>query len=193
MAAWTRSLLRYLAQIALKAGPGYRIQRLPAGGITLELQNIPGGGSSLSIQGPYHIKAGYTDYLGCVSWNGTTEGTTTVYIAKPWKLRMSLVAESKYGVHYSYTYSAGPDINNPQRTETWPGGNAENELVTPPWVVSPTTPDGTGDQIYAVSCPLICSAGLVGNTTLPMKDPTGAPITLLLFEGAGARAWAGPT
>lgn len=42
------------------------------------------GGTGVS---PYRIKSIHNDYLTCRSWNGTTDGTTDVLIAKPFLLR----------------------------------------------------------------------------------------------------------
>lgn len=91
----------------------------------------------------YKLQSVQDDYLTCRSWDGTNMGTQDILIAKDHKLRTSLQTATIYGVVHNYTYAAGPDANNKQRTNTWPGaGNTENELVTPAWLVN--------DIIYAM-------------------------------------------
>lgn len=85
------------------------------------------------------------DYLTCHTWDGTTEGSTAIFIAKDPKLRESLGSESIFGVTHMYSYSAGPDGNNDLRKDN-DGTRYQFELVTPPWLAA----GGTKDIIYAI-------------------------------------------
>lgn len=76
------------------------------------------------------------DYLVCHSWDGTTEGTVAINVAKPWKLRFDkdnyqlLTEIAKVG---SDTQKATATVSSD--TETW--------VVTPSYEEN--------DEIYAIS------------------------------------------
>lgn len=54
----------------------------------------------------YRIKSVQGDYYTCRTWDGTTEGGSDVYVAKPYKLRNSITSESIDGVTVSYSYAS---------------------------------------------------------------------------------------
>jgi len=67
------------------------------------------------------------------TWDGATEGSADIYLAKEWKLRCTLTGETIFGIPHTYTYGAGPDGLNVQRTND-DGTHSETEIVVPPWV-----------------------------------------------------------
>ncbi len=81
------------------------------------------------------------DYVTAHSWDGVIEGTESFYIAKEWKVRCTLTGETIFGIQHTYTYAAGPDGLNVQRTNN-DGTNSETEIVVPPWV--------TAERFYAI-------------------------------------------
>lgn len=85
-----------------------------------------GGGATAS---EYRLKSVQDDYVVARTWDGTNEGSTDIYIAKPYRLRISLTSEDGY----SYTY--GGSHPNKSRTKTL-GGDSEVEYAIPRWVVN---------------------------------------------------------
>ena len=118
---------------------------------------IGGGGGGVGL---YLVKEVYSDYYLCHSWDGTTEGTEPVYVAKPWELRHSLTSETVEGDLIDYTYEARAnniDNTGKQRravlhTDTDPS-STQIEIVVPVWQVDcrivAATPDG-GTEVFAV-------------------------------------------
>lgn len=131
------------------------------------------GGAGVSR---FKLKSVQGDYVTARTWDGTTEGSTDVYIAKPWRLRESYttIAPAIGEPGYLYTYGAGINLLNRKRTKTSnPGGVAEYQLVTPIWLVD--------EVITAVSC----------TTGVETEGATPEPVTLLLVSDS--RAWAKQT
>jgi hypothetical protein len=92
-----------------------------------------GGGSA----GRYRLKGMADDYLICRSWDGTTEGTKDVYIAKEFKHRNSLTTETEYATPMTYTYTPdGTDPNhlNVLRHKT-DGTDTELQHILPIWTL----------------------------------------------------------
>lgn len=168
--SWLNRLRAFCISNRLVSGPGYRLRK-SASGVSFELDSQPGGGASTPAR-EYHLKSVQDDYLTCRTWDGTNEGSTDVLIAKDPKNRTSLTTATVYGIVHTYTYQAGPDANNKQRTNN-DGTNTEMELITPAYIAGDTT---ICDTIYAIPA----------KTSL--KDPTGKPISLL--ELRPARQWA---
>lgn len=101
--------------------------------IEVDLGSGGGGGAS----GPYRVKQVMGDYLVCVSWDGTTEGTDDVYIAKEWKHRNSLTGEIILGEDHTYTYEADVDDLNVIRHDAVPAtSTTTDERIVPPWVLN---------------------------------------------------------
>ena len=117
--------------------------------------------------GRYRLKSVQGDYITCRGWDGTTEGTTDIYIAKDPKHRNSLLTEAKPDGAHTYEYGAGSNADNVKRTDTC-GLTSEQQEIAPPWCVN--------DEIYALTC----------NTGV--NDATGNPIYLLAISPA--RQWA---
>lgn len=79
------------------------------------------------------------DYIICHSWDGTTEGSTAINVAKPWKLRHD--ADNYADVTSLSTTSADEvDVDD--------GGGGEDEET---WVVTPSYQ--ADDEIYALRVP----------------------------------------
>ncbi|HEV2350844.1 MAG TPA: hypothetical protein VG028_13465 [Terriglobia bacterium] len=161
--SWLERLRQWVRANRLLPGNGYRIKRYPEG-IALEILGPTGGGATGA--GMYHLKSVQGDYLTCRTWDGTNEGEVDIYVAKPYKLRNSLVSVTELGVVYNLTYAA-LDANNVARTKAG-GGNSETEWVIPMWVPN--------DIIYSI-------AALTG-----VADATGKAINLLMI--GEAREWA---
>lgn len=106
------------------------------------------------------------DYLTCHSWDGTTEGTDPIYVAKQYAHRCSLTGETIYGTAHTYTYAAGPDSDNKVRTDT-DGSNTEDQRIIRPWI--------PGEILFPVA------AEATGVTV------SGTPLTLVDFS---SRQWA---
>lgn len=86
-----------------------------------------------SLAKEYRLKSVSDDYVTAQYWNGTSDSGVNVYIAKEFRVRTSLAGEPGF----TYTYGAGPDSDNKQRTKTDTGDNStESQLVTPKWLVN---------------------------------------------------------
>ena len=101
--------------------------------IEVDLGSGGGGGAS----GPYRVKSVAGDYLVCRTWDGTTEGASDVFIAKEWKHRNSLTAETIMGQAHTYGYAtdaSDPSGMNVIRNDSVVGGATTAERLLPPWV-----------------------------------------------------------
>ena len=108
-------------------------------GSQLQLADI-GVGRTVQPVSRWRVKTVYGDYYDCKSWDGTTEGSTTVHIAKPPKLRHSSTSEVIEGTTVSYSYSARTNNNDGSRAASG-GGYSETQIVLPVWI--------TNDEIFA--------------------------------------------
>jgi len=101
-------------------------------GLTLQLSK-DGGGSGIgqSKISTYKVKSASAEYLTCREWNGVSEGTFDIKIAKPFDARQP-ASTTIAGVAYTYTYSAGPDSLNDYR-DSDDGTTTEQQVVTPYW------------------------------------------------------------
>jgi hypothetical protein len=130
-------------------------------------------GQSISV-GRYRVKEEHGDYLTCHDWDGTTEGTSDVYVAKEWKTRHSLASEVVAGTTYSYTYVLWSPFTLGESVRTATDGSVtESEVIRPPWA-----PD---EEILAISC-------LTG-----VLDPNGDEIMLHIISRTAIWARTGPT
>lgn len=96
------------------------------------------GGSPLKC---YILKQSLANYVIGHSWDGTTEGTEDVLIAKNLHCRQPATA-TLLGVAYTYTYTIGTDGHNDTR-ESDDGATTETQMVTPVWVED--------DEIWAIA------------------------------------------
>lgn len=122
---------------------GHRVENTTAG--KRIIPSTPRRGSSVSIS-LFKLKSVEDDYLVCREWDGSSEGTTDVYIAKHPELRCSLAEEEVYGVTHEYSYALDgedPDDLNVIRTAD-DGSDTEDQRVVPPWKLD--------EFIYAIEC-----------------------------------------
>jgi hypothetical protein len=100
-----------------------------------KLTQIAGSGGGTTAQ-QYRLKSVQGDYVTCHTWDGTTEGSTSVFIAKEWWLRTSLTGftDPNGNVHV-FTYPGGTTGFGIFRTDTV-SGNAQNQVVCPPFTLN---------------------------------------------------------
>jgi hypothetical protein len=127
------------------------------GGSTITLPPIPlqgggsGGGGGTSLQW-LHVKQDLGSSLQCVSWDGTTEGTTAIYVAKRPEMRINIGSQTIRGTVYNYSYASAAGsggINFWTRTTT--GGASTTEIATPDYLAN--------QEIYAIGIPSITLDG----------------------------------
>jgi hypothetical protein len=117
------------------------------------------------------VKSAEAEYLVCRSWDGTTEGSDDIIVAKPFSARQP-ASETLLGVTYDYTYETADALND-YRNVT--GGATIQQIVVPVWVV---------DGLI-----LVAQTSFSGVT---YDDTVNDPYDLKLIE-VSARCWAGPT
>lgn len=111
----------------------------------------------------YRVKSVQGDYCTCRTWDGTTEGSTDVYVAKPYKLRNSITSATIDGVSVSYSYTS-----TVARTATI-SSTDEDQVIVPRYL--------SNDLIYAVT------------SNYTGVSVSGTPLTLIDINADG-RAWA---
>lgn len=116
------------------AGRGVTIDNTTKGRVVNATARPSGGGGSASL-GLYTLVSVQGD-----SVTATDAGGAQAIIMKEWKVRNSLTSEPIFGSVHNYTYAAGPDALNIQRTDA-----GEVQRVVPPWVV--------GEKFYALPGP----------------------------------------
>lgn len=118
------------------------------------------------IIGLYRFKSMMGDWLVCRTWDGITEGTTDIKIAKPPRLRFSVLTLTMIdGTVITYT---DYDTDNQTRTATDDSGKTESQVIGEPYLLN--------DIIYAAPARTL------------VRDDTGKTITLLDLNDDG-RAW----
>lgn len=118
------------------------------------------------VIGLYLFKSMASDWLVCRTWDGTNEGTTDINIAKPPRLRFSVLTLTMIdGTVITYS-----DYNlvNQTRTATDDSGNVESQVIGEPYLLN--------DIIYAAPARTL------------VQDDTGKTVTLLDLNDDG-RAW----
>lgn len=165
------SILRSVVNPRIVQGETWGI-RFTDTGWTLQVGAPPLSGSSGGGGGggiPFQLKSVQGDYVTAWGWNGSAFASPDIYLAKEYKLRNSLTAETIFGVAHAYSYASGPDSDNVYRTNS-DGTNSQTEIVSPPWVA--------GEIVYASNC----------NTLV--LDGGGNPITWLMERTC---LWAKPS
>jgi hypothetical protein len=157
--AWMRRLQQGVRANQLTSSGRVKVRR---GTLGLSL-DVPGSGGPIST---WRFKEMSTDYIICRSWDGTTEGSTDVKIAKAPELRFSITSEVIDGDTVNYD---GYDLDAQTRNAS-DGTTTETQVIVPRYL-----PDVT--IIFA------CRANSLG------KDDDDNPIGLLDLNVAG-RAWA---
>jgi hypothetical protein len=106
------------------------------------------------------------DWLRCRSWDGTTEGTDDVYVARPYTMRRTPYdGQTIDGKTYSFLIQSGVLT----RHIVFSDSSFERQKITPPYLVN--------DIIYATTTPTEVTV-------------SGSPVALLDINCDG-RAWAG--
>ena len=103
--------------------------KFPAGTVT----DDGGGVVTIAAVAPVQmlrLKSIQADYLTCRTWDGTTEGSTDILVAKSYKLRNAIVSAVIDGVTVTYAY---PDTVT--RTATISGSN-ETQVIVPRYLVN---------------------------------------------------------
>lgn len=162
-AVWMRSLLAFLDTLTLRGIIGGRKINHPEGGFSLVIDPATiGAGGGLST---YRVKSRTGEYLVCRTWDGTTEGSTDVKVAKSFSCRRP-TTETLGGVAITYAYTNGSDSLNDSRTATGTGVS-ETQMVVPYWTVD----------------------GVIAVATIAYSGVTADGADLKLIE-VSARCWA---
>lgn len=139
--------------------PGAAVNRTTRGFSVVPTAKAASFGTNVKL---YKYKSMSGDYLTCRTWDGTTEGDTDIYIAKPYKLRRSIASETIDGTLVSYTYAS-----DSERTAT-DGTNSETQKIVPRYLVD--------DLVWGITA-----------TTAVTKDNASLTILDMNIDG---RAWA---
>lgn len=147
-------------------------------GTTLRIRK-PVGGSGSAIR-QYRIKSVENDFYTCRTWNGSTEGTTDVFIARPFQHRVSdfngrSIAYSSDGDSFTASFA----YDSPTKRTKTINGTAETQVIIPYF-------KNDFDIIYAVT---VSEPIKVGASFTSLTDPNENPVTLLDLNVDG-RAWA---
>jgi hypothetical protein len=164
---WGNSLIDWVTNDRLVSVVGGKLQQTTAGRV---LTIDPGGGGGgLSIT-RLLVKEIKDDYLVCHSWDGTTEGTDPVYVAKNPKLRNSVTEETLDGVDYEYTYTTTGSQAFVERVSVKTTDNSsETQRVVPRFILD--------DEIFAI------------DAQTSIQTEAAEDITLIDLN-LDARAWA---
>lgn len=144
---------------------GHSVSAVDAGVAVQDLHLGGGGGGAQRMR----VKSVDGDYLTCRTWDGTTEGSYDIAVAKPPHLRHSLTSQNVNGVTVSYG-SFGITGGMCQRTASAGGYVTQTEWVLPVWQIAGT---GTDAEIWA---------------DMPAGG-TGVEGTTLMDTNRDARAW----
>ncbi len=118
-----------------------------------------GGGTSNGSAQQFLFVQDYGDYITAVPYNGTAATGAAVKIAKPYKIRTSIVSETVNGIAHAYSYALAAGAYT--RTDTSTLG-VESQKINPPFL--------TTDLIYAVGFTTNAPASLVGVTLVMLDD-----------------------
>ena len=116
------------------------------------------------------FKSYHSNYFTCRTWDGTTEGSTDVYVSVPFKL-LEITGETIDGDSYTYAYSNDANGNRVRNIgKTGSPLFSENQLIVPRLL--------TNDLILAAPIP-------TGYNTLAGVAPTYVDLNV------DGRAWCG--
>lgn len=169
----------YLRQTRSIGGRNIAQRRTLNGTLTVAEATAGDAGSEI-IQ--LRLKTIQNDFYTCRSWDGQTEGTTDIFVARPFGHRVTnfngqSIAWSSDGDSFTASYSYS---STTKRTKTI-SGVAETQVLVPYFKAD-------FDLIYAVEVKqLITIRSGAGYATL--TDPNNVPIRLLDLNVEG-RAWA---
>jgi hypothetical protein len=108
-----------------------------------------GGGGSNWLR----VKDDQGASLLCHSWDGTTEGSAAIYVAKPQDLRNTIATENIRGTVFTYSYTLSAGANGMHfLTRTATGGSVNTtDYITKDYL--------TNDEIWAETCAAITLDG----------------------------------
>lgn len=170
-------VLDYMREISIQTGRNISHTRTLNGTL---LVAEPVASSADGEVRQYLLKSIENDFYTCRTWNGTTEGTSDIFIARPFGHRYTnfhgrSIAFSSDGDSFTADYSY---TSATKRTKTV-AGVAEIQVLVPYF-------KDDFDVIYAVR---VKEAITVGAAFTPLTDPNDVPIRLLDLNVEG-RAWA---
>lgn len=170
-------LIDYVREISPTGGRNIRLTRTLNGTLTAAEATTKGTDGEVR---QYLLKSIENDFYTCRSWNGTTEGESDIFIARPFGHRYSnfhgrTIAYNSDGDSFSATYDY---TSATKRTKTV-AGVAETQVLVPYF-------KNDFDLIYAVR---VKEPITVGAAYTPLTDPNDVPIRLLDLNVEG-RAWA---
>jgi len=116
------------------------------------------------------LKSVSDDYLVCRAWDGTTEGSSAIYVAKPFLLQRTPhdgVSRHGYTAGNYAAYAITRTVTRDSDAET------EDQIIVPNYQVGSGSYDG--DEVYA----LLCKTGI--SADLPVR---------LIDLNVDGRAWA---
>lgn len=165
LAAWLNKLRRSVLARTPRPGIGYKLIETTTGYCQ---QIIPGnGGIGISR---LLFKEMQDDYIVCRSWDGTTEGTADIFVAKPPKLRNSVTEETLDGIDFEYTYTVtGADAFVARTSTNQDDDTTETQKVVPRYILD--------DEIFAIPA----STGI---------ETVDVETVALIDLNVDARAWA---
>ena len=124
--------------------------------VTLDLSNLPATGGSQSAT-RLRVKDDLGSSLRCRTWDGTTEGSSDVFVAKQPTIRNTYASAVQNGITYTFSYTLGSADTNGNhylvRTTSGSDSSSATSDIEPPFIFN--------DNIYASP---IASETLDGNT-----------------------------
>lgn len=162
------------------------------GGWNIQLKQLGTSGSASTTTGAFKVKQEFGDYLQCVTWDGVTEGTSYVYVAKPEHLYRSLTGRTEDGVTVTFSYALVTSVWNRTQHVTSPVSTYDDEVhvAKPAYVTSGINGDGTpiagGDVIWAIG---VTSAFIVTNPADTGTPGVATAITWIDLNRAARKWW----
>lgn len=141
--------------------------------VTIPLEISAAGSGSASVQ-QFKIVSDGGDYWNCKTWDGTTLGSDTVKVAKPYKLRAGtgkIASEVIRGVTYTYTYTA-----------------VTVGAVTGYYTRAVSGSDGSSETNYTIPDPI--ANDIIYGITFSTTTPSTLSAVTWLDINADGRAWA---
>lgn len=126
LVAWANNLIDWVQSDRLVSVVGGKLQQTVSGR-TLTI-DTGGGGAPAAAVGVqrFRLKSIGTNVLVCRTWDGTTEGATDTFVAKPTKLQPRILYEYLDGRLWTYTYPS-----NTQRVASSTGQPDEQQNIVP--------------------------------------------------------------
>lgn len=126
----------------------------------------------------YVVKSVSDDHLVCRAWDGVTEGTVDIKVAKPWDLRKKPFHGKTRTIGsntFTYSYTSATE-----RTVTKSTSGSETQIIIPQYVATGETAF-KGNEIWAIRC----DAGVILN-----EGQNNEERLTLMDVNVACRAWA---